>query len=362
MTGARNTRLSSRERVNRMFKRQDHDSVPRADSFWQETIDRWKNEGQEGELDAFIGTDFQALSWSDPRPYPGQRRLVSEDGRTQTYVDEWGNTVRYWKHRSGTPEHVAFGCKTRAEWQSTYKPALLAAWPFVNPYASYRDFVRGRRNGKWTYLCGLEAFEMARRQLGDEVFLMGLIDDPEWMLDVSNTMTTLVLRDFELLMERGIEPDGMWIYGDMAYRRGTMCGPDMYREMIWPDHKRMADWAHQRGLPLIFHTDGDVNAVVEHYIDAGFDCLQPLEAKANMDVRKLAPKYGDRLALFGNIDIMVMATNDLEKVEAEVLGKLEAGMATRGYVYHSDHSVPPSVSWETYEFVIDLIDRHGNYD
>lgn len=358
----RATRLSSRERVKRMFARQDHDSIPRADSFWDETVERWRNEGQEGALHELLGTDFKALSWSDPRPYPGQRRLLSEERGTQTFVDEWGNTVRYWKHRSGTPEHVAFGCPSRAEWDATVKPALLAAWPFVNPYASYRDFACGRRNGLWTYLCGLETFEMARRQLGDEAFLIGMIEDPEWVVDVSRTMTDLVLRDFDLLLERGIEPDGVWIYGDMAYRRGTMCSPAMYRELVWPDHKRMADWAHERGLPFIFHTDGNVHGVLEHYLDAGFDCLQPLEAKAGMDVRDLAPEIGARLALFGNVDVMVMASNDRERVEHEVVSKLTAGMATRGYAYHSDHSVPPTVSWETYEFVIELVDRYGNYD
>jgi hypothetical protein len=36
-------------------------------------------------------------------------------------------------------------------------------------------------------------------------------------------------------------------------------------------------------------------------------------------------------------------------------------MARRGYAYHSDHSVPPEVSWHTYQWVIDLLDRYGNY-
>jgi hypothetical protein len=41
---------------------------------------------------------------------------------------------------------------------------------------------------------------------------------------------------------------------------------------------------------------------------------------------------------------------------------LKAGMATRRYIYHSDHSVPPSVSWDTYRYVIELLDKYGNYD
>ena len=48
-------------------------------------------------------------------------------------------------------------------------------------------------------------------------------------------------------------------------------------------------------------------------------------------------------------------------VEHEVRSKLEAGMSIKGYLYHSDHSVPPQVSWETYQFIVELVNRYGNY-
>jgi uroporphyrinogen decarboxylase len=115
-------------------------------------------------------------------------------------------------------------------------------------------------------------------------------------------------------------------------------------------------------MHFIFHTDGDVRGVLDLYLAAGFDCLQPLEAKANMDLRQLAPRWGDRLAFFGNIDVMTMATNDLGKIEEEIRTKFIAGKATRGYAYHSDHSVPPQVSWPTYLAMMEMIDRHGWYE
>ena len=31
-------------------------------------------------------------------------------------------------------------------------------------------------------------------------------------------------------------------------------------------------------------------------------------------------------------------------------------------MYHSDHSVPPQVSWKTYQAIIGLIKKYGNYD
>ncbi|MDP6152051.1 MAG: uroporphyrinogen decarboxylase family protein, partial [Phycisphaeraceae bacterium] len=114
-------------------------------------------------------------------------------------------------------------------------------------------------------------------------------------------------------------------------------------------------------MKFIFHTDGDVREVVADMVDIGVDCLQPMEAKANMDVRDLAPRFGDRLSLFGNIDMTVAITNDHDQVEAELRAKLGAGMAMHGYLYHSDHSVPPQVSWRTYQFIHDLVDRLGVY-
>ena len=80
-----------------------------------------------------------------------------------------------------------------------------------------------------------------------------------------------------------------------------------------------------------------------------------------MDVCKLAPKYGDRLTFFGNIDVMKMLTNDLELIEEEIAAKFAAGKANHGYIYHSDHSVPPQVSWDTYLHVIRLVDQYGAY-
>jgi uroporphyrinogen-III decarboxylase len=135
----------------------------------------------------------------------------------------------------------------------------------------------------------------------------------------------------------------------------------MYRELIWPDHKRLADWAHAHRMKFIYHTDGDVNAVIDLYVEAGFDCYQPIEAKAGIDIRRLAPKYGDRLAFFGNIDVMIMGSNDKARIEQEIAAKFAAGKATRGYIYHSDHSVPPTVSWDSYQFVMQMVEKYGGY-
>jgi len=358
------TPLTGRERVIRAMEHRDQDRVPRFESFWNETILRWENEGLRGGQSAvldLLDTDFHSLNWLWPQVFPGQEDLLEEDAETRIIRDGQGKVVRYWKSKSGTPEHIGFGCETREIWEETYKPALLEAGLQVDPNAIVRSYRAGRKKGRWCHLTSVEPFEETRSVLGDEIALMAMAEDPEWIQDVSVTFTDQVIRNLDAVMATGIQPDGLWIYGDMAFNHATMCSPTMYQELIWPDHKRLADWAHAHRMKFIYHTDGDVNGVLELYAKAGFDCLQPLESKANMDIRKLAPAYGDRFTFFGNIDVMKMITNDLDLIEEEIASKFPAGMQHRGYIYHSDHSVPPQVSWETYQSIIKMVEKHGRY-
>ncbi len=358
--------MDGRERMKRMFRRQDQDRVPRHESFWGETITRFQEEGFQGGyedvLTQLVHTDIHAMGWLWPQCFPGDEKLISEDAETKVIRESNGRIARYWKHKSGTPEHIGFECDGREAWETRFKPALLKNWRQLNPADYVRHLKEGRDKGRWCHLTGVESFEETRQIIGDEVVLIAMAEDPEWVMDISRTFTDIVLRNFDLVMETGIQPDGVFIYGDMAFNHATLCSPAMYKELIWPDHKRMADWAHKHNMKFIYHTDGNINGVMDLYLEAGFDCLQPLEAKAHVDIRKLIPMYGDKLAFFGNCDVMQYATNDRDLIAAEIKAKLDAGKAGKGYVYHSDHSVPPQVSLETYKFIIDCVDKYGQYD
>ncbi|HUS80159.1 MAG TPA: uroporphyrinogen decarboxylase family protein, partial [Armatimonadota bacterium] len=110
------------------------------------------------------------------------------------------------------------------------------------------------------------------------------------------------------------------------------------------------------------HSCGNVTALVPMLIEAGFDCLQPLEAKAGMDLVALKEQYGQRLACMGGIDVRKMADGtDPRLLEEEI--RIKVGLAKRGggYIYHSDHSVPDNVSFDRYRYVMDLVHKYGQY-
>lgn len=356
--------MTSQERVNRMFARQDQDRIPRHDTYWLDTIARWQTEGFSGDRTTaleVLGSDLRSLQGLWPECFPGQQKVLREDETTRDVQDGQGKIIRTWKNKNGVPEHLGFDCDSAEKWRKIYKPALLSTGPQNDPAAVARKFRLYHQQQKWCHLTAVEPFEEMRSMMGDEISAIAMLEDPEWVLDVAKTFTDQVIFNLDVIMSTGIQPDGLWVWGDMAYNHATFCSPAMYKELIWPQHKRLADWAHAHNQKLIYHTDGRVTDVIDLWIEAGFDCFQPIEAKAGMDVRKLCPQYGDKLAMFGNIDAMILGTNDLDQIEQEIKSKFAAGMATRGYIYHSDHSVPPTVSWATYQQVIKLIDRYGIY-
>ncbi|MCS7180258.1 MAG: hypothetical protein NZ891_02775, partial [bacterium] len=96
-------------------------------------------------------------------------------------------------------------------------------------------------------------------------------------------------------------------------------------------------------------------------IEVGLDCLQPLEVKAGMDLIELKEKYGDKIAFMGGIDTRLMSDPDPSKIEEEIKKKFEVAKKNGGYIYHSDHSIPNTVSFQQYCYVIELVKKYGIY-
>jgi uroporphyrinogen decarboxylase len=136
--------------------------------------------------------------------------------------------------------------------------------------------------------------------------------------------------------------------------------PDYWRAVYKPQLARLCNVAHDAGLKTIYHGCGNASAVFDDIRDAGVDAYNPLEAKAGLDVLDLKRRYGSSWAFNGNIDVRVLATNDLELVRAEVLTKLNAARGG-GYIVQSDHSIPDNVDPKTYDYVVRLVREFGKY-
>ena len=154
--------------------------------------------------------------------------------------------------------------------------------------------------------------------------------------------------------------DGFVIWGDVAYKKNMFFSPDYWRQYFKPWVKAIADYAHSKGLMVIYHGCGNINSILADYIEIGIDAMNPLEAKADLDAVTLRRQYGNKLGICGNSNIQVWETGDRDQIRKEVLRKLNAAKGG-GYIFQSDHSVSATVSGQTYDYIVKLVRQYGQY-
>lgn len=196
---------------------------------------------------------------------------------------------------------------------------------------------------------------------GHEHMLVGMALDPEWVKDMVDTYSTLIIELQEILFSREGYPDGIWYYEDMGFKLKPFMSPAMYKEIIQPGHKKTIEYAKSHNLPVIMHSCGYVEPLVPGMIEAGIDCLQVIEVKAGMDLIKLYKDYGEVLSFMGGIDVRVLYTNDKKLIDQELESKIPIVKGKYGYVLHSDHSIPNTVNYETYRYFVEKGLELGTY-
>ena len=360
--------MNSRERIKAILALQIPDRMGLHEHFWGETIrDFWVNEGYPQDTDPgeFFGYDIVAVAgtWFDLAPIRGQDETVEETHEWRAAKDAWGATTKLWKNKSGVPQHLGYDCDSPRAWDRDFKPRVDHFDPArVDLDAVHDSHTKLMGGEKFVVFNNLGHFEILRNMIGNVRMLESMLLEPEWIHDILATFTRLYIETYDYIMREVGRPDGFFLYDDLGFRNGPFMGPDTYRAVLLPHHKALMDFIHGCGLPVLWHACGDVRKLVPGMIEAGINCLQPMEAKAGCDVLELARLYGDRIAFMGNIDVTKLNTNDRDLIRREVEGKLRALRERRvPYVFHSDHSIPPDVRLDSYRFALELFHQNAAY-
>ena len=345
--------MTHKERFLGALNRQPVDMLACGDGLWGETTRKYIAQGKlkEGEdhcthfdmswrgggwLNSCADLDFQPVT-------------IEETEETILRLDGNGARLRYWKNKSGTPEHVGFTVTDRPSWERHVKPHLVKLDRRRIPFEGYRNAKKQAADEQRAFCWGgVAPFEQMHPVAGHEYMLMGMALDPDWVLDMVMTYADFTIRHLEVLFAEEGTPDAMWFYEDMGFKEKPFMSPASYHDIMLPGHRKLFSYSHDLGLKVLVHSCGYVEPLVPGLIESGMDCLQAMEVKAGMDLPRLAKRFGHQIAFCGGVDIRIVASNDFKKIDEElnrkVLPVLKMG---GGYILHSDHSIPPEVEHDT---------------
>jgi uroporphyrinogen decarboxylase len=196
--------------------------------------------------------------------------------------------------------------------------------------------------------------------MGFDAFTAALADDPDLVARLFEKVGSIQWEVFQRLLD--IPAIGaIWHPDDIAYTEGLIVNPRLLRQHVFPWYKRMGEVCRARGIPYLYHTDGDVTAVLDDIVACGFNALHPLEPKA-MDIVAVKRQYGDRLCLIGNIDLSYTLTRGTpEEVDAEVKERIRTLAPGGGYCVSSSNSVTEYVPFANYQAMREATLKYGKY-
>lgn len=316
----------------------------------------------------FLKIDVKNVS---PR-VPDKSKLKDLGHQTGSHIveDEWGMQWRmppggyyYDLHKSPLAHVETVADVEKYQWPNAcdpfrYEKMKEEADRIVN--VEKKAYVLGRMSsGMW---------EHAMWMTGYEKFLMDMYLNPA----VCQAIMEKILEVKMQYWERALEAVGENVLvascaDDLGTQDSLMVDLDLYKELIWPYHKRLFEFIKKKAkskIYIFFHNDGAVMETFPLLIEAGVDIMNPFQVNCKgMDTKKFKKEFGNDLTIWGgscdNQSIMPFGTP--QQVRDETKRRIEDLAPNGGFIFAPIHviqnGVPPQnimAWWET-------LQQYGKY-
>jgi len=191
-------------------------------------------------------------------------------------------------------------------------------------------------------------------------FFTTLLLNPELARFAFRMQTCLDLAIAREMIDAGV--DAIMPGGDFSDSTGPMVSPRLIREIFLPGMKELAEYGKRRGKRVLSHNCGNNWQIMDILIEAGYEGYQSIQSKtAAMDLRRLKEEYGDRLALWGGINIETLHDGTVNEAKREVLDALLHAGPGGGLIIGSSNSVAYGAKFENYMAAQETAKSFGTY-
>jgi uroporphyrinogen decarboxylase len=229
---------------------------------------------------------------------PGAERTVTlEDGRKQRHFrwTTWNEHVTYADTAAYVKSKRVFLDSFDATWTSEKQAHMDESLAGI---AEQR-----RKLGEVFFFPGGPALGLMGiiGEVGLEQFSYYLAECPGLMDELLESHAVAAQSWVEHLPEaHGI--DAVFSGDDIAFKSGPLLAPAWFEEHYFSRFGQVMDAYHAKGIKVLFHSDGNLNSVLDGLVEAGIDGLNPIEVLAGMDVGDIHRRY-PHLFMCGAIDV-----------------------------------------------------------
>lgn len=278
----------------------------------------------------------------------------SEQVAPNRFKNEWGIVVEKGEEQHSTVVEPVI--KTPDDFK-TYAPP--------DPHARHRwDSLKqlvARYKGKYAIGVHLnDVLSIPRNLMGFQELMMAFLTEPELVRDLVELSVDLNIELAKEAARHGA--DFVFTGDDYSSSDAPFMAPDTFRDLMYPGLKRVFKGFRDQGLPIIKHTDGNVMPLLDMILDAGIDCLDPIDPLGNMDIGAMKRDYSHQIALKGNVNCATTLVNGtIADVVQETLNVIRAAASGGGLILSSSNSIHSSVNPANYLAMINTIKAYGTY-
>ena len=227
-------------------------------------------------------------------------------------------------------------------------------------YATLERFV-ARYKGKLAIGVHLnDVFSIPRYLAGFETLMTAFAKQPDLVRGLVELSVRVNLEMAREVARRGA--DFVFTGDDYASTQQPFISPAMFRAFLYPGLQEVIGGFKALGLPVIKHTDGNIMPLLDMILDAGIDCLDPIDPVAGMDLEKIKRDFGHRIAIKGNVDCANALTHGTEEnVVRETKEVIRKGAPGGGFILSSSNSIHSSVKPGNYLAMWNTIRMFGRY-
>ena len=329
--------------------------------FWDETFLVWhkyglpqsvENEATAGE---FFGMDPELVcgGFTDLCPY-FEEELLEDRGDSEIVRDLDGVVLERGKIMSAIPKHLDHLVRDRESWEQHYKPRMRPDDPrrFPSQESWTKEWVERWTHPDRDYPLSIYAGSLygRQRQWFGLVRVSEIIyDDPGLFEEIVETCADIAIALIERICgEHGVRPDAANIWEDMCYSAGPLISPRTFKQVLVPHYRRLVDTLHRYDVDVVsVDCDGKIDKLVPLWLEAGVNCMLPLEIGTwGADPVEYRKEYGRDLLIMGGFNKRILAARKSD-ITAEV-ERLAPLVEEGGFIPFCDHLVPPDVPLSNY--------------